>query len=58
MKYAHDEAKRQIDAHTERQGNVMGQDRFQITKRTYIPSDDPKKPSILERVDIGKWERF
>lgn len=58
MKYAHDEAKRQIDAHAERQGNVMGQDRFQITERTYIPSNDPKKPSILERVDIGKWERF
>jgi hypothetical protein len=58
MKYAHDEAKRQIDAHTERQRNVMGQDRFQITKRTYIPSNDPTKPPILERVDMGKWERF
>jgi hypothetical protein len=58
MKYAHDEAKHQIDAHTERQENRMGGEKFQITKRTYIPSNDPKKPPILERVDMGKWERF
>jgi hypothetical protein len=58
MKTSHDEAKRQIDAHTERQENRMGGEVFQITKRTYRPSNDPTKPPILERVDMGKWERF